>query len=194
MKHLKSKNLKKIGLVSILVLICIACYSANQDNKALSQVPQQNQSGSPKHRSDDERVIGKAYIDVSGNEKITEFRTLIDEDGKETLSVYLDQQKKVSLKDTANPSILADFNDQIYGRVFVLAVASPASGNCGNSSFAIVTVGGETNDVKISKPSKIKCQGEIQDIKIETRKNKEVFRLIIINKLKFDLEKFEWAI
>lgn len=190
MSQLKNNNTRKAALLLSLILIGFACYSSRHNDTVISQVVE-NQNNILK-QNEESRLIGKAYIRNSDKEKIIEFKSAFNDDGNETLSVYSNGLKKVSLNNVANPRVLSDFYDSWYDRVFVLAVAAPASGICGNSSFSIVTVDEETDEIKISRPSKIECQGEIQDIKIETKNEKKPYRQITIDRLNFNLESFEW--
>lgn len=177
----------------LFLSVCFACNFIGGKETVISQNSVDNKEGN-KAEPEDERFLGKAFILDSGREKLIEFKGKIDENGKESFIVYLDEVNKAALSDVANPQILADFYDGLNGRVFVIAVKSPASGNCGNSSFGIVKINEKTGEVKISKPSDVKCEGEIQDIGIETQRAKQtIYRNIKINNLRFNLEKFEWT-
>ena len=191
MSQSKNTSFKKIFSTVALALICFACYSAHDRNIVASQT-MGTQSGNLSEQQEKPRLLGKAFIGSSSKETVIEFKSEFDDAGMETLTVYVNGTAKQSIKSVANPQMLADFYDNFYGRIFVLSIASPASGPCGNSSFSVVIVDEKTTKIKISEPSEIKCQGESQDITISTKRGKGLYRQISIGKLNFNLEDFEW--
>ena len=119
---------------------------------------------------------------------------LIDfKNDEKSIRIFVDKEMKSTVQTDINePRVVASFVES--GNAYFVLVVSSAADACGDGSFVIAKLSEDTA-VKLSDVSKPSCNGEDYKLGIESfvTKNKLYSRQIIINSLRFDVEKFDWV-